>query len=429
MLVDGRPDQIFAAAGFALAALVALFLVPVSARIAWKIGAIDHPRARSLHVDPTPRLGGLAMLAGALVAGSLFLPAGQQTTSLAIGAVVIATVGALDDVFDLPALLKLAGQVVAAAIPAFNGVNVGAFTLPFVGGVDLRATLFELPLIGDVHSGHLLTIIGIVAVINVINLIDGIDGLAAGVTVISAGSLAIIALSLNRPGAGVLAAITAGAAFGFLRYGFPPASSFMGDSGSNLLGFLLGAIAVQGALKTNAVIALFFPLIILAVPILDTSFVIAKRIKQRRPIHVADRSHFHHRMADIGYSQRGTLLYLYGWAGVMAGLALALRFVPYSDDQGNFDPFWTAVMIAFLLVALGASFYLVVTLEILKLRLFRRRQVAVASGVEPDQAAIDAAIEREFETGEFKVVDQSTGELSRLDQETGEFRAIDPGRD
>ena len=165
----------------------------------------------------------------------------------------------------------------------------------------------------------MLTILGIVAVINVINLIDGVDGLAAGVCVISAATMAVIALSLDRPGAGVLAALTAGGALGFLRHGFPPASSFMGDTGSNLLGYLLGAIAVQGALKTNAVVALFFPLVVLAVPILDTGFVVAKRIKYRQPIYRADRWHFHHRMANIGFSQRRTLAYLYGWALVMAG--------------------------------------------------------------------------------------------------------------
>ena len=174
--------------------------------------------------------------------------------------------------------------------------------------------------------------------INVINFIDGVDGLAAGVCVISAATLSVIALSLEQPGAGVLAALTAGGALGFLRHGFPPASSFMGDTGSNLLGYLLGAVAVQGALKTNAVVALFFPLFVLAVPILDTGFVIAKRIKYRQPIYRADRWHFHHRMANIGFSQRRTLAYLYGWAVVMAGLALALRFVPYSRRPRQLRP-------------------------------------------------------------------------------------------
>ncbi len=184
----------------------------------------------------------------------------------------------------------------------------------------------------------------------------------------------MIALSLDRPGAAVLAALTAGGALGFLRHGFPPASSFMGDTGSNLLGFLLACVAIQGALKTNAVVALFFPLVVLAIPILDSSFVIAKRLKYRQPIYQADTWHFHHRMAAIGFSQRRTLAYLYGWAIVLAGMALALRFVPYSDDHGNFDAAWTVVILACGLVALAASVYLVVVLEILKLRRFRRAQ-------------------------------------------------------
>src|SRR5919106_3408675 len=372
MFVDGRPETIYALFAFGVAALLAWLLVPLAERLARRIGAVDYPNERSLHQVPTPKLGGLAIFVGISVALVLFLPWAQQTQALLVGAAVITLVGVVDDIFDLPPGVKLLGQIVAASIPALNGVTVGVFTLPFVGGVELTDDLFALPFGGeDVQVGELLTVVGIVAVINVINLIDGIDGLAAGVCVISAATMAVIALSLERLGAGVLAALTAGGALGFLRHGFPPASSFMGDTGSNLLGYLLGAIAVQGALKTNAVVALFFPLVVLAVPILDTGFVIAKRLKYRRPIYRADRWHFHHRMANIGFSQRRTLAYLYGWAAVMAGLALALRFVPYSDDAGNFDPFWTVVMVACLLAVVGASFYLVITLEILKLRRVR----------------------------------------------------------
>ena len=212
---------------------------------------------------------------------------------------MIAAVGVLDDVFDLPAGLKLLGQAVAAMIPVFNGVQVTDFTLPFVGGVDLTHVFFHnVPVLGNVTLAKILTVLGFVAVMNVINFIDGVDGLAAGVCVISAATLSIIALSLDRPGAAVLAALTGGASLGFLRHGFPPASSFMGDTGSNLLGYLLAATAVLGALKTNAVVALFFPLIVLAVPILDTGFVVAKRIKYRRPVYQADRWHFHHRHGE-----------------------------------------------------------------------------------------------------------------------------------
>ena len=192
-------------------------------------------------------------------------------------------------------------------IPVLAGVRVDVLTLPFVGGFDLGWLAYPL------------TVLGIVAVVNVINFIDGVDGLAAGVCAIAAIALAVIALSLERNAAGVLAALTAGGALGFLRHGFPPASSFMGDTGSNLLGYLLAIASVQGALKTNAVVALVFPLVVLAVPILDTGFVVAKRLKYRQPIYQADSWHFHHRMANIGFSQRRTLAYLYGWTLVLAG--------------------------------------------------------------------------------------------------------------
>ncbi len=415
-MMSGRPEAIDAVWAFLVAAALAWLLVPLAERLARRIGAIDFPNERSLHTEPTPRLSGLAILAGVLAAGFLFLPWVPLSQAILAGAVVIAIVGAVDDVFDLPAGLKLAGQAVAASIPVLNGIQVANFTLPFVGRVELNSVaLLDLPAVGEVHLGHLLTIIGIVAVINVVNLIDGVDGLAAGVCVISAATLAIIALSLSRTSAGVLAALTAGAALGFLRHGFPPASSFMGDTGSNLLGYLLGAIAIQGALKTNAVVALLFPLFVLAVPILDTGFVVAKRMKYRRPIHRADTWHFHHRMANIGFSQRRTLAYLYGWALVMAGLALALRFVPYSDDHGNFDPAWSAVIGVFLLAAVAASFYLVVTLEILKLRTTRLHQLFGTRGSAPEEAVVDEGVARELETGSFAAIDPDTGELETLD--------------
>ena len=406
MFVEGRPEPILALIAFVVAAALAWLLVPAAEGIARRIGAIDHPNERSLHTLPTPKLSGLAILLAVVVAGALFLPWVALTHALLAGAIVIALVGVVDDLWDLPAAAKLLGQAAAAAIPVFNGVQVASFSVPFLGRLDLASVdLLSPPLVGNVQLGHVLTIVGIVAVINMINLIDGVDGLAAGVCVISATALAVVALSLSRTSAGVLAALTAGGALGFLRHGFPPASSFMGDTGSNLLGYLLGAIAVQGALKANAVVALFFPLVILAVPILDTGFVVAKRIKYRRPIHRADRWHFHHRMANVGFSQRRTLAYLYGWTLVMAGLALALRFVPYSDDQGNFDSFWIAVMVGCLLVTVVASFYLVVTLEIVKLRRTRSRELAVARGAPPATAEVDEEVARELETGSFAAID------------------------
>lgn len=412
-------ETIDAALAFAAAATLAWILVPVAESLAWKIGAIDRPRDRSLHLEPTPKLSGAAILLAVLISGAIFLPWNEETRAILIGAAAIAGLGVLDDVFDLPPLVKLLGQTVAAVIPVQAGVTVDNFTLPFLEGVDLQGTKLvdsDLPLLGKVDAGEVLTALGIVAMANVVNLIDGVDGLAAGVCVISAATLAAVALSLDRNPAGVLAAITAGGALGFLRHGFPPASSFMGDTGSNLLGYLLAVAAVQGALKTNAVVALAFPLLVLAVPILDTGFVVAKRLKYRRPIYEADAWHFHHRMANIGFSQRRTLLYLYGWTLVMAGVALALRFIPYSDDRGNFDAPLTAVMVAILLAGLAASFYVIYVLEILKLRRFRQRQVA-ATGVPAGAADVDREVERELETGRFR----------EPDPETGEFGAVDPG--
>jgi UDP-GlcNAc:undecaprenyl-phosphate GlcNAc-1-phosphate transferase len=404
------PDTFDALFAFAAAAAIAWLLVPVAEALAWRIGAIDVPKDRSLHVAPTPRLSGAAILVAVVASGLIFLPWDSETRAILIGAVAIALVGVIDDIYDLPAIVKLLGQIGAAIIPVSAGVTVDVFTLPFIGGVDPAAhTLFDLPVVGTVDIGELGTVIGIVAMANVVNLIDGVDGLAAGVCLISAATLAAIALSLERNPAGILAAITAGGALGFLRHGFPPASSFMGDTGSNLLGYLLGVAAVQGALKTNAVVALAFPMLVLAVPILDTGFVIAKRIKYRRPIYEADAWHFHHRMAAIGFSQRRTLAYLYGWTLVMAGFALALRFVPYSDDRGHFDTTWTAVMVAIAVATIAASFYLVYVLEILKLRRFRFRQAA-AQGPEPPPEVVDREVERELETGQFRSVDPEAAE-------------------
>jgi UDP-GlcNAc:undecaprenyl-phosphate/decaprenyl-phosphate GlcNAc-1-phosphate transferase len=408
-------DALFA---FLLAGALAFLLVPLTKRLAVRVGAIDYPNERSLHVVPTPKLGGLGILAGALAAGLIWLPGEAESEAILAGALVIAAVGFLDDVFDLPAAPKLLGQTAAVVIPVAAGVTVENFTIPFFGRLT-PGTIDLIQLGGTtIQLGDVATVVGIVAVINVINLIDGVDGLAAGVCVISALTLAVIALSLDRTAAGVLAALTAGASLGFLRHGFPPASTFMGDTGSNLLGYLLGAVAVQGALKTNAVVALFLPLIVLAVPILDTGFVVAKRLKYGKPIYKADRWHFHHRMADIGFSQRRTLLYLYGWTLVMAGLALALRFVPYSDDHGQFDPLWTAVIALCGILAIAASVYLVEVLEILKLRQTRLRQlVTVRRQVgrpEPAPQEVDRAVEEELQTGTFPAVDPETGEFEAI---------------
>jgi UDP-GlcNAc:undecaprenyl-phosphate GlcNAc-1-phosphate transferase len=421
------PDTLDALFAFIFSGAAVWALVPATEALATRIGAMDVPNERSLHEVPTPKLGGLAVLVAVLIGGTIFLPWDDETRSILAGAIAITAVGVVDDLVDLPAGIKLLGQAAAAIIPVANGVTVESFTLPFLGRIDPGSVqLFDPPGIGAVDLGQVLTVFGIVAVANVINLIDGVDGLAAGVCLISAASLAVIALSLDRNAAGVLAAVTAGASLGFLRHGFPPASSFMGDTGSNLLGYLMAVITVQGALKTNAVVALFFPLAVLAVPILDTSFVVAKRVKYGRAIYRADQEHFHHRMARIGFSQRRTIAYLYGWTLVLAGVALALRFVPYTDNHGHFDALWTTFMAACLLGALAASIYVIQVLEILKLKGFRRRQVAVArpAAPEPVEREVEEGVLHELDTGTFAAVDPETGEITAIDPDTGEFEPV-----
>jgi UDP-GlcNAc:undecaprenyl-phosphate/decaprenyl-phosphate GlcNAc-1-phosphate transferase len=405
-------DELEALWAFAVAAVVAFAATPPTARLATRLGVLHYPRERDLHDRPVPGLGGLAILAAAVVAALLFLPAGKETRGIVAGAIAIALIGAVDDARPggLHPLVKLAGQFAAAAIPVWSDVRVENLTLPFVDPIDLG------------ELGYPLTLVGIVAVMNVVNFTDGADGLAAGVCTIAAGTFAIIALSFDGPdrtAAGILAALTAGAAVGFLWHNFHPASIFMGDAGSNLLGLLLACVAIQGVLKTAAVVALFFPLLILAVPALDATFVVAKRIKYGRPVYSADRWHFHHRFANIGFSQRRTVLYLYGWTLSLAALALAMRFVPYSEDDGTLNAGWALVIGAFALVALAASVYLVIVLEILKFKRFRERELRrqVETGEIPalSDSEIEHEIEREVETGEFEAVRRP---------ETGEFEAV-----
>jgi UDP-GlcNAc:undecaprenyl-phosphate/decaprenyl-phosphate GlcNAc-1-phosphate transferase len=379
-------DAIF---GLLVAFAVAAGLTPLIARLATRIGAVDQPRARGLAERPTPLLGGLAIFAGAQIAGWLFLPTqDDKWQAVLAGAAVITIVGAIDDWRALPAAWKLAGEMVAALVLVLAGVSVETFTLPFIGYVSLG------------NAGEPLTLLGLVAIMNAVNFTDGVDGLAAGVCAISAAAFAPIAFDLGRDGAGILALITCGAAAGFLVHNFHPASVFMGDCGALLLGLLLGATIIEGSLKTNAVIALIVPLVVLAVPFLDTTFVVLKRMKYRRPVYQADTNHFHHRFARIGFSQRRTVTYLYAWTATMAALAVALRFVPYSDDHGAFRAGWTVLIAALMVIALAASVYVVYTLEILKFKRFRMRE-AGAGGDEVEEHEIDRRVEEELETGEF----------------------------
>jgi UDP-GlcNAc:undecaprenyl-phosphate GlcNAc-1-phosphate transferase len=365
------------------------------------------PSARGLAERPTPALGGLAILAGVLVGALFWLPATinlhhtagtapgsggvVHTWPIVGGACLIALIGAIDDAKPLKPLWKLLGQIAAALIAVKAGAIVTDVTIPFIHTLQLP------------NAGGPLTVIWLVGLMNVVNFSDGVDGLAAGLCTIDAVAFAIIAFDLNVPGAGVLSALTAGAALGFLFHNFYPASSLMGDCGANLLGYLLGVIAVVGSIKTGAVVTLVVPLIVLAVPFFDTGFVVAKRLKYKRKPWSADANHLHHRMARMGYGPRRTVAYLYGWTLMLAGVAVALRFVPYSNHHGTYHLGWVLVMAAIGLIALAASVYLIYLLEILKFKNRRTRELRTADPATSEHE-IDERVQREVETGEFERV-------------------------
>ncbi|HEV3048509.1 MAG TPA: MraY family glycosyltransferase [Solirubrobacteraceae bacterium] len=401
-----HPTELDALYALLAAAVLTALLTPLTMRLARALGVIDEPRERGLSERPTPLLGGLAIFAGALVAGLIFLPAGYAREhqpelwhGVLLAAAVITAVGALDDRFDLHPAPKLAGQVVAAVIVVHFGVAVKAIELPFIGHLSFPNT-------GPADAGPILTVLGLVAMMNVVNFSDGVDGLAAGVCAIIAATMAVIAFDLDRQQPGVLAALTAGAALGYLVFNFPPASSFMGDAGANLLGLLMGVITVEAAVKTEAVVSFVLPLILLAVPFMDTTFVVLKRLKYRQPVYKPDSEHFHHRMARIGFSSRRTIAYLYAWTLMLAAFALALRFIPYSDHKGHYSTGWTLVVLAIGLLVAAASVYLVYVLEILKFRrLDTIRLRRLRPGASP--AEIEMDVVQHLETGEFEAVSQA----------------------
>ena len=406
MAHNATPTELDALYALLTAAVTTALLTPVTMRLAIAVGAIDEPRERGLSERPTPLLGGLAIFGGTLLAALIWLPsgygkAGELWHGVLLAAGVITAVGALDDRFDLSPAIKLCGQALAAVIVVHFGVGVKVIALPFIG-------LLHFPNAGVTNAGPILTVIGLVAMMNVVNFSDGVDGLAAGVCAIIAAAMAVIAFDLNRQAPGVLAALTAGAALGFLVFNFPPASSFMGDCGANLLGLLMGVITVEAAVKTTAVVSLVLPLILLAVPFLDTTFVVLKRLKYRQPIYRPDNEHFHHRMARIGFSSRRTIAYLYAWTVMLAGLALALRFVPYSDHKGHIHAGWAAVMVVFGLIVIAASVYLVYVLEILK---FRRVDAIRLRRLRPEASPreIEHDVARDLETGEIDAVARVEG--------------------
>lgn len=287
--------------GFIMALVIAYLITPSVMKLAWKIGAIDVPRdSRRVHKKPMPRLGGLAIFVAFAGAGLITLPLNLPLVrGLFIGGAVIIIVGIIDDIYNLPAKVKLLGQIFAASILAGFGLKVEWVTNPLGGMVYLGR--LSIPI----------TIFWVVGITNTLNFIDGLDGLAAGISAIAAFTMMLVNLSLGQLNGALVMALLSGAAIGFLPYNFNPAKIFMGDTGAMFLGFVLSAVAVDGAVKSATAIALIVPILALGLPIFDTAFAIVRRFIKGKPIMQADKGHVHHRLLAIGLTQKQAVLYMY----------------------------------------------------------------------------------------------------------------------
>ena len=336
---------------FVVAFLMAFISTPLAEKIAYKVGAIDVPRdARRMHKKPIPRLGGIAIFFGFLVSCFCFVVMSREMIAIIAASLLIVILGVLDDIKPIRAIIKLAVQIVAAFIVAYFGkVNIEIFTNPNLFSAN------DYLILGNLSIP--ITIVWIVAITNAVNLIDGLDGLAAGVASISSICLLIIALMVSEINIAVFTACIAGACFGFLPYNFNPAKIFMGDSGSTFLGFLLACISIEGVFKAYAVVSFAVPLLIMALPLFDTTVAILRRIKNKKPIMSPDRGHLHHKLIDMGFSQKQAVGILYSISaflgitaiilvgfGIMRALALlsiAIIFIVaslyYSNKKENND--------------------------------------------------------------------------------------------
>lgn len=302
---------------FFLAFLLTCWLTPQVKNLAIRFGAVDRPDSRRVHKGVIPRLGGLAIF-GAFIL-SILVTNTQWTVEYVgflLGAVSIVALGIADDFWQISAKKKLLGQIGAAAILAFSGSQVQWLTNPLGGYFYLE--WFSIPF----------TILWIVSMINVVNLLDGLDGLAAGIVAIAALTVMIVSILQQLWPIALLMAALAGACLGFLMYNFSPAQIFMGDTGSMFLGYVMGAVSVMGAVKSATTLALVVPCIALGLPILDTAFAIFRRKLAGKPVFKPDRGHLHHRLLDLGLSQKKVVLAMYFFSICLAVGAIALSELP-----------------------------------------------------------------------------------------------------
>ena len=292
---------------------------PLVRRFAFKIGAIDIPKDnRRMHKKPTPRIGGLAIIFGFTVATLCFAQPSRQLYGTLAGAAIIAVMGVIDDCKNLPAKLKFVIQIIAALVVVFAGdIKIDVFTNPNFLSDNPYWVLPE-------WLSVTLTVIWIVFITNAVNFIDGLDGLAAGVSAIMSISLVFISIRVGEYSIAILGIALMGSCFGFLPFNFNPAKIFMGDTGSTFLGFMLATLSIQGVFKNYAVISFAVPLLILGLPLFDALFAMIRRILRGQSPMTADRGHLHHRLVDMGFSQKQTVFILYAISGVLGITAVLL---------------------------------------------------------------------------------------------------------
>lgn len=313
--------------GIAVAAAVTISVTPLIKQLALRCGAARAPVARDVHQGVIPRWGGLAIYLGfmvGLVVAVVMLGRGEHMVShasepsllkaIVAGGTLLILVGALDDIYELPAWPQLLAQLAAAGILIGFGIRIDVFTNPFAPS----QTLISLG-----YWQYPITVLWVVGIINAINWIDGVDGLAAGVCAIAAGTLAVMGVRADYPTLSLIAVVLFGSCMGFLFHNFNPAKIFMGG-GALFTGFVVAAVSAAGAFKVATTAALAGPLIVLGLPIFDVVFVIFRRFFKGKPIYKADKSHLHHRLLARGFSQRQTVVILYLASICLSFLALAV---------------------------------------------------------------------------------------------------------
>ena len=321
---------------FFVAFIFSFFLTPAAKKLAYKLEVFDIPKDdRKLHREPIPYLGGAAIYASTIISMLIFLPKDKLNLSIIAGGTIIFFTGLADDIKDISPKFKLAAQIFAAGIVYWSGVRIEFVTNPFPGSDFLFLLNLTIPV----------TIIGIVGITNTINLIDGIDGLASGVAAIAAASMMFIAALNGFSFIMIECAIISGASLGFLPYNFNPAKIFMGDTGALFLGYMLAVLSILGVMKITTFVTIAVMIFVLGIPVLDTAFAITRRIINKKPIMMADRGHVHHRLLDIGFSQKETVIILYA-VSIMLGAA-AVFISDSKPVEGSAVIVCVAVLIVF----------------------------------------------------------------------------------